>query len=113
MKLIHVGLDLHGLDARELSALEGVFNSAESWLRYGAGCWVLWTDESEKEWCHRIENAIASENKRSLVCKLNSEGGSGWLSQSAWSWLRDKEYQLAQYEQQALPMDDERRVRRH
>ncbi|MCY4025181.1 MAG: hypothetical protein OXH75_02570 [Acidobacteria bacterium] len=109
MNLLHVGLDLHGLDGKKLVALEGVFNDAESWMRYGAGCWVLWTDEPEQEWCDRIENAIASNNMRFLVCKVDTRGKAGWLSKTAWDWLQDKERLL--HQQQPLPGVARERIR--
>ena len=85
MHLLHVGLGKPDLDAKKLVA---VFNEADDWLRYGANCWLLWTDLSAREWCNRLEGVLDKPDRRFLVCKLDIEERAGWLSDTSWKWIQ-------------------------
>ena len=88
MHLLHVGIAKAGdLDQKKL---EGVFNEAEDWLRYAANCWVLWTELSPREWCDRLEGIVDKPSRQFLVCKLDIDVRAGWLSNTSWKWIQEK-----------------------
>lgn len=91
MHLLHVGFG-SGMPKRE--TLEKVFDAAESWLRYGSSCWLLWTDESADEWTVRLEELIEDENRHFLIYRLDPSDRQGWLQENAWDWIRKRESKI-------------------
>jgi hypothetical protein len=70
------------LEKRDLTAL---FNSAEDWVSYAPGCWIVKTSEEPRVWAQRLRDATDATSTI-LVTEMGRPVAS--LPRSIWDWLQ-------------------------
>ncbi len=73
--------------AFEKEAVEKELDRATDWVRYGTGCWILYSGKTAATWYHRLIAIPGMRSTNFFICELNLTNRAGWLKKSVWDWI--------------------------
>jgi hypothetical protein len=89
MAFLHLGVRFGNSETPTKKDIENVLNKAKDWFRYAPNCWLIYTNRDAETWGKRIQEIQGMEENTSFfLCELRIDKRYGWLSDSAWKWIK-------------------------
>jgi hypothetical protein len=89
MPFLHLGVRFGDSESPTKKDIERVLNRAKDWFRYAPNCWLIYTHKDAETWGKRLQEIPGMEENTSfLLCELRIDNRYGWLSDSAWNWIK-------------------------
>lgn len=76
--------------SRNLTELHKVIKSTGNWWHHIDTSWIIQTTEDANKWYNKLKPHFKDAD-RFLVVKI-TEHHQGWLTEDAWKWLRNRNY---------------------
>jgi hypothetical protein len=86
-KFFHISIIWRGTP-KSSTTLQPIFDLADDWIFLGYACWIIYTGEHVSIWQGRIIAVLGSTDTCFISEITDVHGTAGWLSPSAWEWLR-------------------------
>lgn len=75
---------------RNYDSLYETIKSATRWWHYLESTWIIKTNDPINTWNDRLIKHL-DNNDRLLIVDITNKSRNGWLTEKAWTWLREND----------------------